>query len=293
MTAAGGPIVVGLDGSVASERAVRWAAELGRALGAEVVAVHAVGLLEAGQDGPAAGALERARVEGWCAPLDAAPCRYRAVVRDGTALDVLLAATDEEHPRLVVVGSRGTGGKPALTLGSTSLHLLQATRVPVLVVPDHGGPATPASLAHLRILVGVDRSAHSLAALGVAAELAEVGGGAVTALEVSEFVRPFPIVMPAGPPIRRGWTNLEQALGEIRARGVHVQPVTLSGLPVPTILEVADGLGVGLIVVGTRGRGGPDDLALGSVARSVADRSHHPVLVVPAEAGAVHLRADA
>jgi Universal stress protein family len=42
--------------------------------------------------------------------------------------------------------------------------------------------------------------------------------------------------------------------------------------------------------VGTRGLGGPADLLLGSVARTVADRARRPTLVVPATAGSVHLR---
>src|ERR687892_166065 len=39
-------IVVGVDGSDTAQEALRWAVGLGETLGAEVVAVHAVGLLE-------------------------------------------------------------------------------------------------------------------------------------------------------------------------------------------------------------------------------------------------------
>ena len=39
-------IVVGVDGSDTAQEALRWALGLGETLGAEVVAVHAVGLVE-------------------------------------------------------------------------------------------------------------------------------------------------------------------------------------------------------------------------------------------------------
>ena len=62
-----------------------------------------------------------------------------------------------------------------------------------------------------------------------------------------------------------------------------------SGDPTATLLEVADDVDADLVVVGTRGRAGPDEL-LGSVARTVADRARRPTLVVPATAAPVHLR---
>ena len=66
--------------------------------------------------------------------------------------------------------------------------------------------------------------------------------------------------------------------------------VVRSGDPAATLLEVADDVDADLVVVGTRGHGGPDELLLGSVARTVADRARRPTLVVPATAGLVHLR---
>jgi nucleotide-binding universal stress UspA family protein len=85
-------------------------------------------------------------------------------------------------------------------------------------------------------------------------------------------------------------TLLETEVSGIRERGVGVQVIVRSGEPAPTLLEVADDLDADLVVVGTRGRGGPGELLLGSVARTVADRARRPTLVVPAAAGRVHLR---
>jgi nucleotide-binding universal stress UspA family protein len=296
-------IVVGVDGSNTAQEALRWAVRLGEVVGAEIVAVHAVGLLEEVHDRDVAEDSWRARLrdlveEVWCAPLARTRCRHRVELREGHPVDVLLAAADDEPAALTVVGSRGVGANPALALGSTSLRVLQAARVPVLVVPDLSEDGSPAGgLALRHVLVGVDRSEPSLAALELAADVAQLLGGSLSVLEVVEYVPPFPL----GPSTARTSEGeerapervmvlLEEEARRIRRRGVGVQVIVRSGDPAPTLLEVADDIDADLVVVGTRGRGGQADPLLGSVARTVADRARRPTLVVPAAAGSVHLR---
>lgn len=133
-------ILVGVDGSAGSLRALRWAAELAGALGAEVVAVHAQGLLERLGDEvvPSRSHREeiRRRFEAeWCAPLDRPGLRSRSVLRDGPPVAALLAAATEEAADLIVVGSRGVGGFPELLLGSTSTQVAQHAPCPVTIIP--------------------------------------------------------------------------------------------------------------------------------------------------------------
>lgn len=136
----GAPIVVGVDGSPCAERALDWAAGLALALGVEVVAVHALGLLAhlgtatvPAQDHRAE---VLARLEGeWTAPLRSAGVQYRSALLDGNPVTALLAAGEAEGARMVVVGSRGTGGFPGLQLGSTSHQLAQHAPLPVVIVP--------------------------------------------------------------------------------------------------------------------------------------------------------------
>jgi nucleotide-binding universal stress UspA family protein len=296
-------IVVGVDGSATSQGALRWAVELGGALGAEVVAVHALGLLDRWYDPDASARSWRTTLCGlvehtWCAPLLRTPGAHRVEVREGHPVDVLLAAAARERASLLVVGSRGVGGNPALALGSTSLRLLQEACLPVLVVPERR-KATPEGHDGLRLrhlLVGVDGSAASRAALDVAADVAAMLGGSLSVLHVFEHVRPFPVA-PRGDRGTEGnecvrdqaLELLEAAARDIRRRGVGVQVVLRSGEPASTLLALADDVDADLVVVGTRGRGGPADMLLGSVARTVADRAGRPTLVVPAAAGRVHL----
>ena len=105
-------ILVGVDGSGDSRRALGWAAELAGRLDAEVVAVHALGLLE--------------HLEPGADPVPSAPHREESE-----------AAFD-----LVVVGSRGVGGFDELLLGSTSTQVMHHARVPVTVIPRSWRPTT-------------------------------------------------------------------------------------------------------------------------------------------------------
>jgi nucleotide-binding universal stress UspA family protein len=134
-------IVVAVDGSPGSARALDWAVDLAFAVGAEVVAVHALGLLDEldpGHKVPAGAHREeiRRRFEGhWCAALDDRDVRTRRVLRDGAAVPVLLAVAAEVEADLVVLGSRGLGGFPELLLGSTSTQVAQRSPRPVAIIP--------------------------------------------------------------------------------------------------------------------------------------------------------------
>lgn len=134
---------MGVDGSDDSRHALSWAVALAAAVGAEVVAVHAMGLLEQftpeDETQPVTShrdqVVRRFETE-WCAPLDAVDdVRSRRLVEDGPPAMVLLRLVEREGADLVVVGSRGVGGFDELLLGSTSAQLVQHSPVPVTVIP--------------------------------------------------------------------------------------------------------------------------------------------------------------
>ena len=105
-------IVVGLDGSVHGEDALAWAQATAAQLGAELVAVHARGLLEHGTAMP-----EGVHVE------------------DGDPVSVLLRVAADRSADLIVVGRRGAGGDPDLLLGSTSHQLAERAPCPLVIIP--------------------------------------------------------------------------------------------------------------------------------------------------------------
>jgi nucleotide-binding universal stress UspA family protein len=136
--AAGGPVVVGVDGSDTSTRALRWAAVEARLRDVPLRVVHAWQMMFAAVPAtePLIGALE----EGGRAVLDAAladPALEGLDVKDhlvpmGATEGVLRYAHDAS---LVVVGSRGLGRVGRVLLGSTSRQLAHHAPCPIVVVP--------------------------------------------------------------------------------------------------------------------------------------------------------------
>jgi nucleotide-binding universal stress UspA family protein len=138
-------ILVGLDGSSGSARALAWAIELAKALDGEIVAVHVVELLTPSALGLGLAPIElpdnwvddlRGRFENeWTAPLKQAGVRYRTIFETGAPGSTLIAIAREEHPDLIVTGSRGLGGFGELLLGSVSHQLVLHAQMPVVVIP--------------------------------------------------------------------------------------------------------------------------------------------------------------
>jgi nucleotide-binding universal stress UspA family protein len=136
-------ILLGVDGSLESERAAAFTADLARQLDAEVVVVHAVGLLDVWPDSDDVSHPRNSHVHvgellagPWTEPLTAAGVRYRTMLRDGPPSMVLLDVADEVNADLLVIGSRGIGQADLYALGSTTARITEVCRRPVIVVPS-------------------------------------------------------------------------------------------------------------------------------------------------------------
>jgi nucleotide-binding universal stress UspA family protein len=140
-------IVVGVDGSETSQRALDWALEEGRVRRAGVEVVHAWNVpsvavplanaytpLDEAARNLVEHALEQADSSGLSMPV-------RPVVRRGSGGEVLVRLA--EGADLVVVGSRGLGGFKGLLLGSVSHQVAHHAPCPVVVVPHAIGTFVP------------------------------------------------------------------------------------------------------------------------------------------------------
>jgi nucleotide-binding universal stress UspA family protein len=135
-------ILVGVDGSPESDRAAAFATELAIQLDAEIVAAHAVGLLDVWPEHPEAGDHHNshkhvtALMEGpWTEAFRRMGIRPRVVLLDGPPARVLLELADQIDADLIVVGSRGIGQAELFALGDTSTKLTHQSTRPVLIVP--------------------------------------------------------------------------------------------------------------------------------------------------------------
>jgi nucleotide-binding universal stress UspA family protein len=139
-------LLVGVDGSDASQRALEWCAQHARSLDAEVVVVHAVeqpvvvAPVTTGFVLPEFTPADREEIrrivtDNWCTPLTAASVPFRVVLKEGGAALTIIQAAEAENADLVVAGRRGRGGFAELLLGSTSHALSHHLHRPLLIVP--------------------------------------------------------------------------------------------------------------------------------------------------------------
>lgn len=136
-TPAMAPVVVGIDGSQASEKATEIAFEQAARRGVDLVAVHAwsdfavndfPGITWSDLEKQAEEALAE-RLAGWQERCPDVTVR-RVVVMDRPARQLL---KQSESAQLTVVGSHGRGGFAGMLLGSVSAAVAESARMPVIV----------------------------------------------------------------------------------------------------------------------------------------------------------------
>ncbi|MBP8013548.1 MAG: universal stress protein [Acinetobacter sp.] len=144
-------------------------------------------------------------------------------------------------------------------------------------------------MAYQNILVPVDGSETSFAAVAKAAELAKAFGSKITVVQVLTL---DPYI--AAEYITANQTNdlierarasivktLEEAKQKFTEQGVEAETKLLEGQVIAReITNAAKDLNADLIVIGSHGRTGLKKLFLGSVAQSILSEGTTPVLIV-------------
>jgi nucleotide-binding universal stress UspA family protein len=135
-----------------------------------------------------------------------------------------------------------------------------------IVLGYDGSPSANAALAHLiELAPRLDATVHVVFGYYIS----PLGGG-----EMKELHKAL---------VRVGEHELGRARADLEAARIPVETHLRSGKPADAILEVADEIDAGLVVVGTRGEGPITGAVLGSVVLKLVQRSRRPMLVVPGD----------
>jgi nucleotide-binding universal stress UspA family protein len=190
----------------------------------------------------------------------------------------------------VVTGSRGRGRLLSGLLGSTSYAVTAHAHCPAIVVrtatedghdPPHPGPGC-------KVVIGIDASPHSARALAQAADIAARTDAPLHVVAVAEAGTVVPQAY-SDPRTKgrhdrearshaRDWLLEAKAILGVTQPELSIEYEVLSGTPGHALADL--GFDAGLIVVGSRGRGGFTGLLLGSVSHTVIHEALCPVMVV-------------
>lgn len=279
-------IVVGVDGSAASNAAAFWAAREAVMRDLPVTLVHMVKVVEpvypemslstdamVGQGDEGRRVLEEASK----IARDAVPATRKFVMACQLRCSppVPTLAEMSEKAEMVVVGSHGRGAVGRLLLGSVSSGVVRSAKCPVAVVRAEASFLPHSNKAP--VLVGIDCSPVSERALTIAFEEASRRGVALTVLHAWSDIAVYQVPW-------LGWqSEAERDLAEYlvdwqdRYPDVKVRQIVTLDQPGRALIEESES--AQLVVVGSHGRGGLSGMLLGSVSNAVVHSVTTPVIV--------------
>ncbi|RFD74668.1 universal stress protein [Gardnerella vaginalis] len=282
-------VLVGVDGSHASYKAVWWAANYAKHAGLQLQIVCAYSL-------PSYAAVSfdatyTAIGDDNAAHHDAQEILSKAkavALEQGVDATTLIVTGDpssvfvelSRNYQLIVIGNRGKGGLAERLLGTTSSSLPAYAYCPIVVVPytDDDGQRIHLNNTISRVAVGSDESKWGLKALEIAANLADSWNAEL------DVISAVPSVQGAeGDTAVMGsyMDDLEERVKPILQRlpDLKIHRTVVPGSAVDALTQAS--LNHDLVVVGSRGRGGFTGLLLGSISQGLLQHSSRPVYVVP------------
>lgn len=286
------PVVVGVDGSADSHRAVAWAAREAalRGLPLRVVHVFAWPLVDVplgpSDYGPPDGAFSNEAKR----YVDDAVAHATATAPDVTVSGEVITGTpvptlvtESRHASVVVVGHRGLGGFSGLLIGSVGVGVAAHAACPVVVVRPRTTEQGPT--AH-HVVVGVDGSPESEQAVAFAFEEASLRGVGLTAVHrwtAPTSVAPgdmLPLVYDVDAVDREETRLLAELLSGWSAKypDVDVHRRVVHARAAHTLVRAS--AGAELVVLGSRGRGGFSGMLLGSVSQALIHHAGCPVAII-------------
>lgn len=291
-------LLIPLDGSRLAESVLPAARALARRLGSAVTLLHVIEQRPPSDVHGERHLATAAEAEAYLRAiadrvLDGIPVEVH--VQSPGDVDVATSVTrhaDELRADLIVLCTHGGGGARELLFGNVAQQVLGRGTVPVLLIRPEGiGQA----FTCVRILVPLDGSAPSEAAIPVAEGLARAFGGRLMLLTVVPTLATVPTDRAPAALLLPGATAasleieeeemrayLEGVAARLRTAGVEAEALVGRGDPAWGVVETADRTGADLLVMATHGRSGMSAVWAGSVATRIVARCRRPILLVRA-----------
>jgi nucleotide-binding universal stress UspA family protein len=211
--------------------------------------------------------------------------RPATVVLEGYPPDAIVARQKARTCDAIVIGTSSKRGFERVALGSTADGVLHRSTVPVFVVPMG---ACDVAAAFERILVGVDDSDPSDAAVTYAIQIARAERSKVAFCGIAETQylasEGAAIVFDRAPILAEARASVRDLVDAAAARAgrsdIACERLVADGDPMVALPTIAATQKASLIVIGTHGRRGLRRWLLGSVAEAVVQHSRIPVAVV-------------
>jgi nucleotide-binding universal stress UspA family protein len=281
------PVVVGVDGSEQSDRAVHYAVAEARRRGTGVTLVHAVH-----ETAPMAAMLPLYSVEAFAEVgrrlvddaerlvLDLDPgMEVGTSVKGGSRVGVLVDAA--AHASVVVLGHRSRSLAGRVLTHSTSSGVAARAHCPVVSVPDTWAPGGDLG----RVVVGIDETSASHDALDHAFLEARRRKATLVVLHAWRLPTAYDDIsysrLAVDEWMGEATAEIEKTLAPFREvyPDVQVEIALRHEYAGPALVAATEE--VDLVVVGRRGHGAPLGIYLGSLARLLIREGKCPVEVVP------------
>jgi nucleotide-binding universal stress UspA family protein len=281
------PVVVGFDGSATAQAAVHYGAREALRRGCGLRIVHALGWpvvlppfrapYDQHDQGPRAAMLDLLAQTAHQVHADLPGLSVTTRLIDGSPGAVLVDASREAQ--LLVVAHRGWGGFAGLLVGSVAAQIVGHTHCPVVVVrgddPPEGAP----------VVLGTDGSSGANRAAEVAFALAQLRDVELILAHHQPARASSAATIATGNPAF--WATVGDPEAGALGAGARYPDVKYRTEIVPgdtvasALITFARRTSAGLLVVGSRGRGGFRGLVTGSTPRNLIEHAPCPVLVVP------------
>ncbi len=280
-----GTVIVPLDGSDLAEQALPYAEAIARKANAPLHLMRVVPPdAQASAETEARDYLrEQAKNYG---------DRVQISVRMGQPADQIVDGADEMTDPVVVMTTHGRSGIGRWLYGSVADRVVRGSGAPVLLI--RSGTKDRRAETVSTVVVSLDGSVHSEAALPYGKEIAQAFDAELVLVRVAETTQLYGMLgsEPMAPASADTFNEIGQRLVEeaqeylagvaetLRKDGVKVRTETLEGFAADQLLALEREMSVDLIVMATHGRSGLGRLVFGSVAERILKVGTTPVMMI-------------